>query len=103
MLTMFVGHCVLTEALAIPKESYSGKMADIWQLGVTLYALVYGQIPFNDVNIMKLYDKIQHQELQFPPKPENTPLLKDMLSKMLQKDPQKRITLPEIKVTTTKK
>jgi len=75
-------------------------MADIWQLGVTLYALVYGQIPFNDGNILKLYDKIQHDELQFPPKPEASPLLKDMLSKMLQKDPQKRITLPDVKVHT---
>ncbi|ODM97897.1 Calcium/calmodulin-dependent protein kinase kinase 2 [Orchesella cincta] len=89
---------VAPEALANPKGSYSGKMADIWQLGVTLYALVYGQIPFNDGNILKLYDKIQHDELQFPAKPEASPLLKDMLSKMLHKDPQKRITLPEVKV-----
>lgn len=89
-----------TEALAIPKGSYSGKMADIWQLGVTLYALIYGQIPFNDGNIMKLYDKIQHDEISFPRKPEGSPPLKDMLLKMLQKDPAKRITLPEIKVRT---
>ena len=87
-----------TEALAIPKGSYSGKMADIWQLGVTLYALIYGVIPFNDGNIMRLYDKIQHDELQFPQKPVASPLLKDMIQKMLQKDPTKRITLPEIKV-----
>lgn len=94
----FVKCSVSAEALVVPKGSYSGKMADIWQFGVTLFALVYGQIPFNDGNIMKLYDKIQHDELQIPAKPEVSPLLKDMLTRMLQKDPQKRITLPEIKV-----
>jgi len=74
-------------------------MLDIWQLGVTLYSLVFGVVPFYDSNIMKLYERIQHDEHSFPKTPEISPLLKDLLCRMLQKNPQNRITLPEIKVS----
>lgn len=87
-----------TEALAASKESYSGKMADIWQLGVTLYALVYGHVPFHDESIINLYEKIQSEELCFRSKPEISLLLKNLIECMLQKDPKLRITLPQIKV-----
>jgi serine/threonine protein kinase len=29
-------------------ESFSGKAADIWALGITLYCMVYNQLPFWD-------------------------------------------------------
>jgi len=99
LLTVWLyGYLNISEALATPKETYSGKMADIWQLGVTLYALVYGRVPFFDENIMKVYEKIRFDELKFPVQPEVSPLLKNLIEKMLQKNPEQRITLPQIKV-----
>ncbi|CAG7720400.1 unnamed protein product [Allacma fusca] len=88
---------IAPEALANPKGSYSGKAADIWQMGVTLYSLVFGRVPFHDSNIMTLYNKIQREKLVFPDKPIISNMLKDLLCKMLTKDPQNRISLPEIK------
>lgn len=71
------------EALAASRESYSGKMADIWQLGVTLYALVYGKVPFHEESIIKLYEKIQSEELCFKTTPEISFLLKNLLERYL--------------------
>jgi serine/threonine protein kinase len=73
--------------------------ADIWSLGVTLYSLVVGQVPFHDENILALYNKIRVQALSFPDDKDISPELKDLVTKMLVKDPNKRITLPEIKVS----
>lgn len=68
-------------------------------MGVTLYAFVYGHVPFHDENIVALYSKIRHQAVEFPTKPEISEPLKELIKKMLIKDPTSRITLPNIKVT----
>ena len=74
-------------------------MADIWAMGVTLFAFVFGLLPFHDDNIVVLYDKIRSANLNFPDKPFVSDDLKDLIALMLTKDPEQRITLPEIKVT----
>lgn len=40
----------------------SGKAADIWAMGVTLYAFIYGVLPFRYYNVLELYQAIQEQE-----------------------------------------
>ena len=79
--------------------------ADIWSLGVTLFSIVVGRVPFHDENILALYSKIKTQPLEFPttstnspPAPDMSPEVRDLVTKMLIKDPAKRITLEEIKV-----
>jgi [calcium/calmodulin-dependent protein kinase] kinase len=67
-------------------------------MGVTLYAFVYGQIPFHDDNVMALYSKIQNDPVVFKEKPIIANELKDLISQMLHKDPNQRLTLPEVKV-----
>lgn len=67
-------------------------------MGVTLFAFVYGKVPFYDENIVALYSRIRHQAVEFPQAPFITEKLKNLIKKMLIKDPGRRITLPEIKV-----
>ncbi|CAG0885478.1 unnamed protein product [Cyprideis torosa] len=84
------------EALSSKKTGdYSGKAADIYSLGVTLYCLVVGDIPFRDSNIVALYSKIQKQEPCFPSS--LSPDLVDLLQGMITKDPVRRLTLRLIK------
>jgi len=45
---------------------YSGKAADVWALGVTLYAMLYNKVPFWGDSEYDLMENIMTQELQIP-------------------------------------
>jgi len=76
-------------------DGWSGKAADIWSLGVTLFCLVTGFLPFPGVTVMEVYDKIKSQDPELPEKLSSE--LQDLIQRMLIKNPLERITLAEIK------
>jgi len=41
------------------ENGISGKMADIWSLGVTLYAFIFLVLPFYEKHLMKLINSIK--------------------------------------------
>ncbi|CAI4230624.1 unnamed protein product [Auanema sp. JU1783] len=76
---------------------YSGRAQDVWSLGITLYAFVIGKVPFMDNYIIALHKKIKHEPVEFPIEPHISDLCKDLILKMLKKDPGHRLMLAEIK------
>lgn len=40
---------------------FSGKRADIWALGVTLFAFTYNVVPFDGENILEILENIEKQ------------------------------------------
>jgi calcium/calmodulin-dependent protein kinase kinase 2 len=74
----------------------SGKAADIWSMGVSLYCLRFGRIPFERSGVLELYETIKNNPVEIDPDCE--PDLVDLLNKMLDKDPKTRITMAEIRV-----
>ena len=73
-----------------------GRSADVWSLGITLYALVHGRCPFDSDNIVELADQIKNEEIKYSSNLSS--LLVDLMIGMLKKDPGDRLTIAEIKV-----
>lgn len=92
--TTFCGSISYAAPEVIRGEKYSGS-ADVWAFGVLLYAIANCKLPWDDDNNKKLCQKIVYTEPNYPPT--FSPLLIDLLSKMLKKNPEERITISQIK------
>jgi len=78
-------------------EKYNGFTSDIWSTGIILYAMIYGYLPFENLNNDNdlLFQKISECRVDYP---RNSCIFAlDILKKILVPDPNERITIKEIK------
>jgi serine/threonine protein kinase len=73
----------------------STKASDIYGIGVILFEMLNGSTPFYDEDNNLMYKNISENILMFPEFFSDE--VKDLLEKMMEKDPKKRIKIPEIK------
>lgn len=72
---------------------------DVWSAGIVLYLLVFGDTPFKGQNINELFLQILSKEVNFDVANDfkgDQGLIKDLIKKMLTKNPEKRITIKQI-------
>ncbi|KAJ9661732.1 hypothetical protein H2201_006403 [Coniosporium apollinis] len=82
--------------LCVAKHGHvSGKAADIWSMGVTLYCLRFGKLPFQKTGMLALYESIREDKLDIPSDCSDD--LRDLFSRVLEKDAQKRIHMNELR------
>lgn len=79
----------------IAGKKYNGLMADIWSSGVVLFTMICGYLPFEDQDTPVLYQKILDGVYEEPDHLSEE--AKDLLRKVLNVDPNKRLGIEEIK------
>jgi len=92
----FTGSPLYVAPEVLQFKKYDINQSDCWSLGVVLYQLLYkGKYPFVADDLETLALLVTTQDLSFPKELEMTKLrdtLKSLTSKLLQKNPQERMT-----------
>ncbi|VDK50482.1 unnamed protein product [Anisakis simplex] len=90
--------CCGSPAYAAPEliqgSAYLGNEADVWSMGVLLYTLLCGSLPFEDDNMQTLYRKISRGVYYEPDYLSSSS--KDLLKALLQVNPKNRISIDEL-------
>lgn len=89
--------CGTSEYLApeIVNHKAYGIEVDWWALGILIYEMMVGRTPFNNTNRAQMFQDIIDKAPSFPPSfPQSA---KEFIESLLEKDPQKRPKIDEIK------
>lgn len=84
---------VAPEVLA--DKGYDGRMADVWSMGVILYVLLAGFLPFDEPSMSTLFSKIQAAEFSYPRW--FSAEARSVIDRILVPDPKQRLTLGQMK------
>ncbi|KAJ3194886.1 hypothetical protein HK101_001657 [Irineochytrium annulatum] len=95
VLKTFCGSPFYASPEMILGRQYVGPEVDVWSMGVILFALLTGQLPFRDVNTKDLYKKITTSTFEVPPYVADD--AGSLIRRMLHVDPAQRATLEEVR------
>uniref|UniRef100_UPI00398E6B96 testis-specific serine/threonine-protein kinase 6-like n=1 Tax=Pristiophorus japonicus TaxID=55135 RepID=UPI00398E6B96 len=91
----FCGSAAYAAPEVLNYDKYDPFKADIWSLGVVLYLMVTGCMPFDDSDLSKLKE-LHSQSLQFPPSPFLSDCCQSLINIMLTKNPKQRANVSQI-------
>ncbi|KAL6896985.1 hypothetical protein GGI43DRAFT_101993 [Trichoderma evansii] len=78
----------------LKNRQYRGDRADIWSMGVILYAMLSATLPFDDPDLRVMMGKTKKGQYEMPKF--FSPEAEDLIRRMLQVNPDHRITMKQI-------
>jgi serine/threonine protein kinase len=93
-LTTYCGSLYFAAPELLRASPYRGPEIDVWSLGVVIYVMVTGSVPFDDKSMPGLHDKIKRGQVAYPAHLSSE--CRDLLSKIFVTDPSKRILLADV-------
>ena len=90
-----VGSAMYSAPEIFKRKPYIGRNADIWSLGICLYVMVCGEYPFQGEDVKDFLIHLNDDNFTVPESV--SPEFKDLIYKILEKNPTKRLTIEQIK------
>ncbi|KAJ9074577.1 MAP/microtubule affinity-regulating kinase 4 [Entomophthora muscae] len=97
-LSTFCGSPYYASPEMIRGVDYIGPEVDIWSLGVTLYTMLSGKLPFNAYNLKSFQRKVTRGEYEMPVYFSRE--VSDLIRGMLNTDRRRRLTMEQIRLHT---
>eukprot|EP01114_Cavostelium_apophysatum_P017156 TRINITY_DN5030_c0_g1_i1.p1 TRINITY_DN5030_c0_g1~~TRINITY_DN5030_c0_g1_i1.p1 ORF type:complete len:361 (-),score=54.56 TRINITY_DN5030_c0_g1_i1:128-1210(-) len=84
----------------VRRTPYNGFKADVFSTGVVLFALLFGVFPFENLRVngasLDPHRALRRLQVRFPTDVQAPQSAKDLLTRMLEDDPETRITIDEV-------
>lgn len=98
LLSSFCGSPVYAAPEIMAEKYYHGPAADIWSLGIVLYAMVVGQLPWklDERGIIRDVNDLICAQFTIPHSAAISKDCEDLIRKMIRANPEDRISLDEI-------
>ncbi|EPY24375.1 serine/threonine-protein kinase [Strigomonas culicis] len=92
----FVGSPFYVAPDVLRQREYTNAV-DFWSFGILLYRMLCGRTPFSGKSMKEVFDNILYSDLRFPSSVQLSPEAKDLISRLLVKDPNRRIKGAEVR------
>ena len=98
MCNTFCGSTAYASPEVLRGIPYNPKLNDIWSLGIILYVIICGGMPFDDTNIKAMLEKQLSKDIQYPArlKDKINVKIQDLILQILEPSISKRISVEEI-------
>jgi len=98
LLSSFCGSPVYAAPEIMAEKFYHGPAADIWSLGIVLYAMVVGQLPWklDERGIIRDVNDLICAKFTIPPSAAISKDCEDLIRRMVRADPSDRLSMEEV-------
>ncbi|KAJ3406968.1 Protein kinase, partial [Chytridiales sp. JEL 0842] len=96
LLNTFCGSPQYAAPEMIIRKDYNGFKVDLWAMGVILFAMLFGELPFDDRNLRKMFVEIAKGRFTFPESVDVSEDAKSIITSLLNPNPELRPSISDL-------